>query len=405
VFQHDPDDPASLSNNNVEAIYESTLNGRRILWIGTRRGLNKFDPVNGEFIPFSPDSENPVSLRVIRVYSIYEPSNGNPGELWLSGGPLRIFNPVTERYDQFLHDQDDPTSIGSSGVSSVCEDKSGLMWIGSAMGINKLERHGKPFNNYFYQSGDSTSLSSNVITSIYQSSDDSLWVGTNNGLNLLHPGIGVIKQFKTRLTVNSILMDRSGMLWIGTHGNLIEYDPLTERFKDYYDGTGKPNALQARSIRQVFEDENGRFFIASGGGLYKYDRSDNLFTRYLKETVSVTSLIKSKHEKNILWLGGHTFGLVKIDIETGYFIDYMHHIRLPKSMSSSHVYSLYQTASGTIWLGTGNGLNKLVVSKEKPDSSKILEYKNYSTGEKINYRDSVGAYFDANSASMYWNSP
>ena len=56
VFQHDPDDPASLSNNNVEAIYESTLNGRRILWIGTRRGLNKFNPLNGEFIPFSPDS-------------------------------------------------------------------------------------------------------------------------------------------------------------------------------------------------------------------------------------------------------------------------------------------------------------------------------------------------------------
>jgi len=404
VFQHDPDDPVSLSNNNVEAIYESALNGRRILWIGTRRGLNKFNPVNGEFIPFSPDSKNPVSLREISVYSIYEPSNENSGELWLSGGPLRIFNPVTERYDQFLHDQDDPTSIGSSGVSSVCEDKSGLMWIGSAMGINKLERHGKPFNNYFYQSGDSTSLSSNVITSIYQSSDDSLWVGTNNGLNLLHPGIGVIKQFKTRLTVNSILMDRSGMLWIGTHGNLIEYDPLTERFKDYYDGTGKPNALQARSIRQVFEDENGRFFIASGGGLYKSDRSDNLFTRYLEGTVSVTSLIKSKHEKNILWLGGHTFGLVKIDIETGYFIDYMQYIGLPKSISSSHVYSLYQTASGTIWLGTGNGLNKLVIGQEKPDSGKILEFTSLNRGDEIQYRDNVGAFFDVNSAGMYYNS-
>ena len=403
TYLHDPDDPASISNNNVESIYESDLYGRRILWIGTRRGLNKFDPVTGEFIPFEPDPENPVSLREISVIAIYEPSSGKPGELWLTGGPLRIFNPETEQYIQYLHDPDDPHSISSSGVSSVCEDESGLLWIGSALGINKLNRYKKPFNNYTHQPRDSSSLSSNIITSVYQDKDDILWIGTVSGVNEFDTEKGVIKYYPSS-KVNTIHKDQTGMMWIGTNGNLFEYNPVNEKLKGYYDGSDKPNTVQGSSTRQVFEEESGQLWFATSWGLYKLDREKDLFTKYLPRTL-ITALIKSNQEPNIFWLGGDNFGLVKMNQETGHFIDYMYRSRLLGSLSSNMVYTLYQNDNGTIWLGTGAGLNKLIVGPEKPDSSKILEFTSLLRGDEIQYRDSVGAFFDENSASMYWNSP
>ena len=410
TYLHNPDDPASISNNNVESIYESDLYGRRILWIGTRRGLNKFDPVTGEFIPFGPNPGNPVSLKEISVYSIFEPTYGKPGELWLTGGPLRIFNIETERYIQFLHDPDDPHSISSSGVNSVCEDKSGVLWIGSALEINKLNRQKKPFKNYQYQPRDSASLSSNIILSIYQDSDGILWIGTSNGLNKLVRETGQCIRFplypKNGPRVNAIQEDSLGRLWLGTSRGIIQLDKYNGEIQQYaVEWEGAPRGYR-ENISSICKDNNNLWFGASSaGGIHKYNITSGSFTHYLRYYRVNDILSRSYISNRYLWLAGKIFGLIKIDKETGHYIMYGHHGGLPGSLSNNRVYTLNQTDSGTIWLGTGNGLNKLVVEEEEPDSSKILEYKDYSTGDKICYRDSVGAYFDANSASMYWNSP
>ena len=47
VYKSDPEDPHSLSNDNVLSMYEARSG---ILWIGTENGLNRFDRDKEQFI-------------------------------------------------------------------------------------------------------------------------------------------------------------------------------------------------------------------------------------------------------------------------------------------------------------------------------------------------------------------
>jgi ligand-binding sensor domain-containing protein len=46
-FINDPLSPNSIASNNVQCIYADTSKGT--IWIGTNKGLDKFDPLNGVF--------------------------------------------------------------------------------------------------------------------------------------------------------------------------------------------------------------------------------------------------------------------------------------------------------------------------------------------------------------------
>ena len=59
-YKHDPNNPNSLSGDGpVQAIYEDQA-GR--LWIGTRDGLNRFDPTTETFTRYVHDPDDPGSL-------------------------------------------------------------------------------------------------------------------------------------------------------------------------------------------------------------------------------------------------------------------------------------------------------------------------------------------------------
>jgi ligand-binding sensor domain-containing protein len=87
-YQHDPENPYSLSANGVASIW---LGSSGILWIGTANGLNKFDPEGEQFIRYQHDPVNPRSLSHKVVVSIYEDMAEN---LWVgtASGGLNIFD-------------------------------------------------------------------------------------------------------------------------------------------------------------------------------------------------------------------------------------------------------------------------------------------------------------------------
>ena len=60
VYQHDPQDSTSLSDNVIESLY---VDRAGILWIGTGRGgLNRFDEASDSFIHYQYDPDDPTSL-------------------------------------------------------------------------------------------------------------------------------------------------------------------------------------------------------------------------------------------------------------------------------------------------------------------------------------------------------
>jgi signal transduction histidine kinase len=93
-YQHALQNPNSLSNNIIRAIYEDSAGA---LWIGTHAGLNKLERANKTFVHFSKKD----GLAAEEIHEILEDGKGN---LWLmTEVGLSKFNPQTgvfRNYDQ-----------------------------------------------------------------------------------------------------------------------------------------------------------------------------------------------------------------------------------------------------------------------------------------------------------------
>jgi ligand-binding sensor domain-containing protein len=63
-------------------------------------------------------------------------------------------------------------------------------------------------------------------------------------------------------------------------------------------------------------------------------------------------------EKGVLWLGTDPSGLHRLDPATGHFTKYEHDMNRPGTLSDNRVNSVYFDHSGTMWVGTQNGLDK-----------------------------------------------
>ena len=80
-------------------------------------------------------------------------------------------------------------------------------------------------------------------------------------------------------SVETILQDKQGFIWIGTSSGLSRYDGY--HFKTYQHDPDNANSLSANWVRDLIEGQDGMIWIATeGGGVNKFDPRTETFTRY-----------------------------------------------------------------------------------------------------------------------------
>ena len=376
-YQNDPNDPHSLSNNNVVAIHEDRAG---VLWFGTfGGGLNRFDRDSEEFIHYQADPNDPHSLSSDNVQSIH---GGEGGVLWIgtSEGGLDRFDQETERFVHYQHSPNDPHSLSNNDVQSIYESQAGVLWVGTfGGGLNKHDRDTEQFVRYQNVPGDPHSLSNDVVWSIQEDREGVLWIGTNGGgLNRLDresaPGAsaGQFTHYQNDPTdpysvsdnvVWSVYQDRESVLWVGTNAGLDRFERETGRFIHH------PTVAGVLSIHQ---DQEGVLWIGTlGGGLATFDRESTpgagteQFVTYQNVPTDTHSLADNtvvsiyQDREGELWIGTFNGGLDRFDRGTGQFVHYANDPNDPHSLSNNTVLSIYQDREGVLWVGTGGGgLNK-----------------------------------------------
>ena len=136
TYRHDPGNPYSLSNDDIMALCEDEAGN---LWIGTYGGgLNKFDPVAGNFTRYLRNPADSSSLAHNVVLSLYiDPAS--PQVLWVgTEGGLCQFDQTTHRFVRYQHDPADPGSLSHNIVRALYADKDGTLWIGTPGGLCRL---------------------------------------------------------------------------------------------------------------------------------------------------------------------------------------------------------------------------------------------------------------------------
>lgn len=131
TYINNPDDSTSIHSNNITCIYEPE-NNKDIIWIGTRKGLNKLvkgykdnPPV---FIPYTTENGLPSN----GIYSIIEDDDEN---LWISTDRgISKFNPYDESFYNF--DVRDGLQSNLFTLNAICKSAEGEIYLGGVNGLN-----------------------------------------------------------------------------------------------------------------------------------------------------------------------------------------------------------------------------------------------------------------------------
>ncbi len=262
------------------------------------------------------------------------------GYMWFAGTGLYQYDGYHLKY--YLNDPENPNSLGSNQLESVCADKNGIIWVGTqGYGLDRLDPSTGTFTHYRHNPLDVTSICHNKITVLKQDSEGLLWIGTHGGLDCLNPSTGKITHYRHNASdvnglscnqVRSIYEDKQGTLWIGTgspffhddsgddEGGLNRFDKKTGKFTTYLHNPNDAHSLINNKVCGILEDSHGNFWVGTAGdGLHTMNRTDGTFERHLYDAAQPEKLSRPP---------------------------------LVPSVSYDHIHFITEDAAGGIWIGT-----------------------------------------------------
>ncbi len=424
-YKNDPQNPGSISSDLVEfscgQIVQEDQEGK--LWVGTQGGLNVLDKSTGAFKHYFHDPDDPNSLSHDNICALLFDEQGI---LWIGtkGGGLNRLDPQTGIFTRYTIDPADPQKLGGEWVTSLAQDDEGMLWVATLdNGLYKLDRATGIFAPYLHDPQNPNSPRGNKITSVYRDPSGLLWImytnGDQLGLSVFDPRTKTFTHYthdpenaSSLSSTSPIAMyqDRAGILWILNNTGLVDkLDPRKPRFTLYRHDPKNPNSLSDDAVVPVFEDRQGKIWIGTINGLQTYDKQTGIFTTYdqvyysgiyedqagtlwlggaipaslhifdrglgkivktfthdpqnprsLANSRQIFGIIGDNHDPDILWMGTTDAGLERFQISTETFTHYQHDPQNPNSLSNNTLQTaIYQDGQGMLWIPTsGGGLDR-----------------------------------------------
>ncbi|WP_426700761.1 ATP-binding protein [Rhodanobacter sp. Col0626] len=133
----------------------------------------------------------------------------------------------------------------------------------------------------------------------------------------------------------------------------------TPQFRRYGAAEGLPSSI----VYAVAQDRQGAMWFGTAGGIARYDGVDFKVFRHIADDAhslhenGIASLLFDRDGR--LWAGGLEAGLNRYDATTGAFEHWGHDPRDPASLASDKVWTIAQSADGSLWVGTVRGLDRM----------------------------------------------
>lgn len=436
-FLHDPDNPNSLGNNMVR---KSLFDPEGKLWLATYGGLDQYNPKTGQFKHYKNEAGSLCS-NILRTLM-----QDRQGHIWLGSNEngLCRFDPATETFTP-LDYRNNPIESATVGIRDLYEDKDNTIWIASTQGLYHYNPTTGMSTVYHADPLDENTLPNDWVQRILPFDNEHFWIGTSDGLSLFNKKTRRFSNFKpsnnnkhslSKGEILSMLIDRSGLLWIGSNGGgLDKYNPRQTAFQ-YIGANGKSGYRLSDPAIWEITKAFGYLWISTTKGLNRYDISSGKIKHYLPnphdENTVVSENIHSitpgdnrdlwlgtqqglshfyvdaerfenfRHEvdnpnslpfnnimttmldssKNI-WIGFFGAGAGIYDIYNKKFTHLRHDPKDSNSISHNVVYTIYESSDNHIWLGTANGLNRYDSDKKEFIYDRNYKEKNATTNAEI----------------------
>jgi len=395
-FAHRDNDPSSLSDNKIRAIYEDR---EGTIWVGTglawdqndKGGLNRFDRETGKFTRYLHDPNNPHSLIDNKVRAMFEDSKGN---FWVGtrGDGLHLMNRKTGTFERIssLHPENGkpgrPSVVGNfDHITFITEDAYHGLWLGTlANGLSRYNPDTK--TNTFFSSAEKTNsgFTNNSGWCASSSPDGLFWVSTQEAtlyqVDLSHY---MINNYNSGgISIDEMIEEDSLQFWMATGDGLYFQNFINDQIIRYHNVPNDPKSLSGPYASSLCKSKNGTLWVGTGNGVNRFDPVSKTFTRFQhdvnnKESLSFNSCGALYEDPDgYLWVGTYGGGINRLDPKTGKCIRYRHIDGDSTSLDDDFVNDILPDPSGDLWIGLGNagGLSRL----------------NTKTGKCVNYLHGLG---------------
>ena len=164
--------------------------------------------------------------------------------------------------------------LPANEINHIFQDRKGFIWVGAQNGLYRYD--GYRVKQYRNTPEQPHVLASNIVRTIAQDAEGQLWVGTRKGLTMMTAHSEENEEhhfldFPNSDIVNCILFTRSGDVWIGTEGGL--YGKHRGKDADFtlYCDQKKNSKVPHCSVNSLMEDSEGYIWIGTWDkGLYRY---------------------------------------------------------------------------------------------------------------------------------------
>ncbi|MBK9106562.1 MAG: SMP-30/gluconolactonase/LRE family protein, partial [Saprospiraceae bacterium] len=380
-FAHDPSDPTSLSWNIIRALYEDR---EGVIWVGTglawhpnqNGGLNRFDRKSGTFTRYLHNPENPNSLSNNKVRAIFEDSEGTFWVGSLGANGLQSLDRKTGNFTTY------PTNLqiaGSPGrppvkdefdhITFFAEDAEKCLWIGTlSNGICRYNPETKTTSHYTSQSTPANGFKDDSGWTAYASPDGWLWISTQEA-NLYKVDLYINKFIPDNsigLPINGMYTENADVVWFATEAGLFRRDFSRGSTQHYPIDPDVPYRSTANQVYDVFADYDETFWLSSPQGLIRFDQKTKATTRYRYNPADDSSIswddisqVYRDSESN-LFVCTYGGGLNLMDTKTGSFLHYVHDEEDSTSLSGNIITSILEDETKDYWIGTWtSGINRM----------------------------------------------
>lgn len=279
-YRNNTKDLSSISSDIITSIYEDNSN---TLWIGTFfGGLNAYN--GGRFKRYQVEENNSNSLSNKSVYGLAEDKENN---LWIAtlGGGIDQLNP---QRNVFTHHSVANSKLYSNYILSAFTDPLNNIYFSSDNGIYYIKHDTEEIVPYFAERGQLDSLTTTSVNYLITDSRGLLWIATEKGINVYNSSA---KRFQYITTdsglpsdeVVSLIEDNNGDIWVGTRNGLaciyckdtggeLEYTIASFDMND-----GLPSSVCNQNA--IYKDKEGIIYIGSTGGYVSFDPKEIVFNQ------------------------------------------------------------------------------------------------------------------------------
>jgi len=330
------------------------------IWIGNDKGVYIFDPNTKKF-----KNQN-ISFNGLPVLKVTSIAQDRSGLYWIGTYKglfkLNLNKPKFQIINSFTH------GISSNNLRGLFYEKDCTLWIGTRNdGLNILNLKTKQLE-VFRNNNPKKKISDDFITCIFKDSKGTIWVATRNGINIFDPTKRTFKIFEPTLDesvpekmpfqnnkINDICEDSEGYIWFASgHG---VYKWRDEKLRAYHHNKYYVSSICSNESYCFLISKEKELWIGTLKGLCKYNKFTDGFIPYVRlsndskglSNNSILDLYQS--EDGIFWIATEA-GLNKFNQKTKEFTFFT----IKNGFVNDYIYQIVPDRSNNLWLSTNKGI-------------------------------------------------